>query len=167
MAEVIKGAVNLYGKMAESASQKQFAYQHQVAKNIYETSLSSSLEIKAQKAPMLTVKCNYARDRAIVINNGELILVFDRDGFARIPASSLSVLEIEMKHRPGRYQILGETVETPVIEATPEPVIEEDAKGEDESGEQTEESTEESTEVVEDKPAEAPKKNKSKVSKEK
>lgn len=125
MTEIIKGASNLFNKMMESNSKKQFSHQSKVSKEIWDTSLSSTVKRTAQVAPMLTVKSNYARDRAVVINNGELVLVFDSEGIAKMPAHKREALQIEMTYRPGRYQIFEETVEKPVVEATPEPVIEE------------------------------------------
>ena len=125
MVDVIKGAVNLYNKMLEGRDPQNSRVPPMIQRDIYRASLSSHSEFKAQKAPMLTVRSNYARGRAVVINNGELILTFDNEGIAKLPSHLRHVLDVEMTHRPGRYQVLEETVDAPVIEATPEPVVEE------------------------------------------
>lgn len=58
----------------------------------------------------VTVKSNYARDRVVVVGNGDLVLNFDRNGIAKMPAGKRYLLEPEMTARPGRYTILEDVV---------------------------------------------------------
>jgi len=68
----------------------------------------------------LRVKSNYARDKTIVLGaNNELILRFDRHGYAVFPAHFLPVLETVMYYKPGRYRVVKEDAEA-VEPATPE-----------------------------------------------
>jgi hypothetical protein len=56
-------------------------------------------------AKPLKVKSNYARNRVVVLR-GQCVLSFDENGEATMPAHLRHLLELEMKHRPGRYTIV-------------------------------------------------------------
>lgn len=76
----------------------------------------------------LTIKSNYARDR--VVTFGDLVLRFNGQGIAKVPSHQRSVIQAEMRVRPGRYTIVEAAPVTaptpapapaPVVEAAPEP----------------------------------------------
>jgi hypothetical protein len=69
-------------------------------------------------AKPLKVKSNYARNRVVVLR-GQCVLSFDENGEATMPAHQKHLLELEMKHRPGRYTIAQDP--TPK-KPTPKPV---------------------------------------------
>lgn len=75
----------------------------------------------------LKVKSN-VRNKTILLD-GRIPLVFDADGFGKLPAHHLSLLEVTMRMHPGRYSIVRDTVAAPVVEAVVvptqvEPVVE-------------------------------------------
>jgi hypothetical protein len=71
----------------------------------------------------VTVKSNYARDRVVVVGNGDLVLNFDRNGIAVIPAHKAYLLDAEMIARPGRYTILQQTNAVAVVEVPAAEVV--------------------------------------------
>lgn len=56
------------------------------------------------------VKSNFARDRVVMLGNGQLVLRFDAQGFATMPEHQLHLLNAEMRSRPGRYQVLSDAL---------------------------------------------------------
>lgn len=77
---------------------------------------------QVQKNHMITVdvKCNYAKDRTLVLAGGELILQINKDGIAKVPVHQLPLLRQIQHARPGRFTI----VEAPEAHAKPVPAQE-------------------------------------------
>lgn len=59
----------------------------------------------------IKVKSNHARSKALVIGGGQVVLQFDNQGIATMPAHFLPVLQAEMRARPGRLQIVSDEPE--------------------------------------------------------
>jgi len=123
------------------------------SKELLDKTLKSELESEASventKEPrMAQIKSNFARNRVVSLNNGELVLDFDAKGLAECPDHLLHVLEVEMRFKPNRYEIvsrqepvaspvevelaqaveeLAETQEEPEAQAEPEELPEEPA----------------------------------------
>jgi len=70
-----------------------------------------------EEMPMkrLKVYCNYARDQAVMLGGGKLILTFNGDGYATMPAILLPLLEAEMRVKPGRYRLVEEPAPAPIV----------------------------------------------------
>lgn len=69
----------------------------------------------------LKVKSN-VRNKTILLD-GRIPLVFDADGFGKLPAHHLPLLEVTMRMHPGRYSIVREAA-APAAEAPVELAIE-------------------------------------------
>ena len=115
------------------------------AKELLDKTLKSELESDASventKEPrMAQIKSNFARNRVISLNNGELVLDFDSKGLADCPDHLLHVLAVEMRFKPNRYTIVSreEPVVSPV-EVELEQAIEELASEEAAEAEEPEE----------------------------
>jgi len=85
----------------------------------------------------LKVRSNFARDRVIVLGNGELVLHFDGSGLATFPEHLLPLLQAEMRSRPGRYRL--EEIPVP----SPEPKVVAPVKVEAKVAEQVQEQVKE------------------------
>ena len=73
----------------------------------------------------LKVKSN-VKNRTILLD-GRFPLVFDAEGFGKMPAHLLPALELEMKMKPNRFSIVDEpppvAVEVPVVAVPVEPAV--------------------------------------------
>jgi hypothetical protein len=92
--------------MARAKAGNTFSNQFTILPKVFENSKQETLQGKQMSVDLISVKSNFARNKTIVLDNGALVLQFDKKGIAEFPKHKLSILENEMKCKPGRYTIL-------------------------------------------------------------
>lgn len=69
-------------------------------------SLNPTPQLQRIDMTTVDVKCNYAKDRNVVLAGGQLILTFDKNGVAKMPIHQMALLEQVQRARPGRFTVV-------------------------------------------------------------
>lgn len=99
-----------------------------VQRNLYQLQFKESEPKREVSMKTVDIECRYAKGRAELFNNGEIILHFDEKGFAKLPAHQLELFRRIQAARPGRFRVVQDSVDTQEVPAVEVPVKKEEPK---------------------------------------